>query len=173
MLKAVLGNPAYAHTINHLNDTADPRAMLRNAHQMSQAESMCDRVVMIHRGQKVLDNTPREIRDRFDPHAILLDPLRADADPALLRAVPGVAEVRRVRKQFEVWAREGVEPSTLLSPLAAAIPASRVELVRPSLEDIFIQIVRDAATTDEERASLAALQGESALATTGSDRGGD
>ena len=31
MLKAVLGNPAYAHGINHLNDTADPRAMLRNA----------------------------------------------------------------------------------------------------------------------------------------------
>lgn len=31
MLKAVLANPAYAHGINHLNDTADPRAMLRNA----------------------------------------------------------------------------------------------------------------------------------------------
>ncbi len=31
MLKAVLGNPAYAHGINHLNDTAEPRAMLRNA----------------------------------------------------------------------------------------------------------------------------------------------
>ena len=31
MLKAVLANPAYAHSINHLNDTADPRAMLRNA----------------------------------------------------------------------------------------------------------------------------------------------
>ncbi|MBY0506511.1 MAG: hypothetical protein K2X03_21510 [Bryobacteraceae bacterium] len=31
MLKAVLGNPAYSHGINHLNDTADPRAMLRNA----------------------------------------------------------------------------------------------------------------------------------------------
>jgi hypothetical protein len=31
MLKAVLENPAYAHGINHLNDTADPRAMLRNA----------------------------------------------------------------------------------------------------------------------------------------------
>jgi hypothetical protein len=31
MMKAVLGNAAYAHGINHLNDTADPRAMLRNA----------------------------------------------------------------------------------------------------------------------------------------------
>ena len=31
MLKAVLENPAYAHGIQHLNDTADPRAMLRNA----------------------------------------------------------------------------------------------------------------------------------------------
>ena len=31
MIKAVIGNPAYAHGIQHLNDTADPRAMLRNA----------------------------------------------------------------------------------------------------------------------------------------------
>ena len=31
MIKAVLANPAYAHGIHHLNDTADPRAMLRNA----------------------------------------------------------------------------------------------------------------------------------------------
>lgn len=31
MIKAVLGNPAYAHDIKSLNDTADPRAMLRNA----------------------------------------------------------------------------------------------------------------------------------------------
>ncbi len=31
MMKAVLGNPAYAHGIQNLNDTADPRAMLRNA----------------------------------------------------------------------------------------------------------------------------------------------
>ena len=31
VLKVVLANPAYAHGINHLNDTADPRAMLRNA----------------------------------------------------------------------------------------------------------------------------------------------
>jgi hypothetical protein len=31
MMKAVLENPAYSHGINHLNDTADPRAVLRNA----------------------------------------------------------------------------------------------------------------------------------------------
>jgi ABC-2 type transport system ATP-binding protein len=113
-----------------------------STHQMSQAEALCDRVVMIHEGRKVLDNTPREIRDRFDPHAILVEPLD-DAHPgvAALASLAGVARVDRRNAHMLVHARNGVEPSRLLAEVASHVPANRIELLRPTLEDVFITIV--------------------------------
>lgn len=144
-----------------------------STHQMSQAEALCDRVVMIHQGKKVLDNTPREIRDRFDPHAILLEPLdEQDAGIGTLQSLPDVTRVEREGSHVQIYVREGMEPSRLLPQIAAAVPANRIELLRPSLEDIFIAIVEPTVISDDERRSLDSLK-RPALSGVHTDRGGD
>ncbi len=49
--------------------------VLFSTHIMVHAEQLCDRVVMIHRGDKVLDQTMAGIRETFDPHRIVFEPL--------------------------------------------------------------------------------------------------
>jgi ABC-2 type transport system ATP-binding protein len=139
-----------------------------STHQMSQAEALCDRVVMIHQGRKVLDNTPREIRDRFDPHAILLEPID-EHDPGIdaLPRLPDITRVDRANGHVYIYARAGVQPARLLPHIAATVPANRIELLRPTLEDIFINIVEPTVNSDDERRSLDTLR------RTGGDRGGD
>jgi ABC-2 type transport system ATP-binding protein len=128
-----------------------------STHQMSQAEALCDRIVMIHQGKKVLDDTPARIRNQFDPRAVFVEPANQLDERSLMLAVEGVREVKRAGAGFEVFAN-GNEPATaLLARIASHIPATRVEVVRPTLEDVFIDIVKGSAKSPEELAELEAL----------------
>ena len=46
--------------------------ILLSTHVMAQAEELCDRVVMIHKGRKVLDEPMSNLRRQFDhaPHPV-------------------------------------------------------------------------------------------------------
>ncbi len=132
------------------------RTIVFSTHQMSQAEALCDRIVMIHRGRKVLDNTPAQIRSRFDPRAVAFEP--ADGfDPAALRAMPEIVSVHPGRALVEARLRDGVDAAAMIPRLASLIPVRRIEVVRPTLEDVFIEIVQGEGASEEEREALMAM----------------
>jgi len=114
-----------------------------STHVMSQAEQICDHVVMIHKGAKQLDDTVRNIRARFDPRTILFEPLDPAASLAPIEALPAVRAVTQVAGVSEVSVRDGVDPASAMQAVAAAVPPARLELRRPTLEDVFVQIVTD------------------------------
>jgi len=131
-----------------------------STHVMVQAEQICDHVVMIHEGRKRLDDSLDDVRRRFDPRTIRFEPLDGSADGAPLRAVPGVVDVRRENGAYEIALAEGSDPGAAIARLSAAVPAARVELHRPSLEDVFVAIVqgdgRDAEAAERLRAAVRA-----------------
>jgi ABC-2 type transport system ATP-binding protein len=133
------------------------RTLIFSTHQMSQAEALCDRIVMIHQGKKQLDNTPAEIRSRFDPRSILVEPIDTDLAGGKLALVAGVEQVLQRGRNFEVVVLDSSDPATVLGSIASAFPCNRIQLVRPTLEDVFIEIVRSTSTSDEERAELASF----------------
>jgi ABC-2 type transport system ATP-binding protein len=132
------------------------RTIIFSTHQMSQAEALCDRVVMIHRGRKVLDNTPAEIRRRFDPRAVAFEP-DDGFDPRALSAMPEIAGVHEGRTLIEARVRDGVDAASVIPRLASAFRVRRIEVVRPSLEDVFIEIVQGEGASDEDREALLAM----------------
>ncbi len=141
--------------------------ILFSTHVMPQAEEICDHVVMIHRGRKVLDDPIARIQSQFDPRAILFEPLDpgADVGPAV-GGIAGAEQCLRTDSGYEMRLREGTDPSRAISELAAALPVARVALKRPSLEDVFVSLVRDSGRAVEDEQSLRAeLTGEPALET--------
>jgi ABC-2 type transport system ATP-binding protein len=128
-----------------------------STHQMSQAEALCDRIVMIHQGKKVLDDTPTRIRNQFDPRAVFVEPVQSIDERTLANSIPGVREVKRMGTGFECFASGSEPASALLTRIAAALQVTRIEVVRPTLEDVFIDIVKGGAKTPEELAELEAL----------------
>jgi ABC-2 type transport system ATP-binding protein len=114
-----------------------------STHVMSQAEQICDHVVMIHKGLKQLDDTVRSIRARFDPRTILFEPLDPAASLASIDALPAVSSVTRNGEVYEITVRDGVDPARAMQALAAAVPPARLELRRPTLEDVFVRIVTE------------------------------
>jgi ABC-2 type transport system ATP-binding protein len=115
--------------------------VLFSTHIMTHAEQLCDHVVMIHRGEKVLDQTVASIGAEFDPRRILFEPLHPDADVQALGRVPGVSGVSRDGNAWEVSLGEGATAAAVIPALVSAVIPSRIEVRRPTLEDVFVNIV--------------------------------
>ncbi len=139
---------------------ASGRTIIFSTHQMSQAEALCDRVVMIHRGVKVLDNTPSAVHSRFDPRAIAMEPVTPLRDYSVIERIPQVESVKEVGRLLHVHVRDRVATEAVIPLLAAAVPVRRIEVVRPSLEDVFISIVQTSDSPAEHAALLASLHPE-------------
>jgi len=130
--------------------------ILFSTHVMPHAEELCDHVVMMHRGKKVLDDPLSTIRRQYDPRAIRFDPLDHDADLAPLSALPEVERVTRADGGCEILLAEGTDPARAIPRLATAVAAARIEIARPRLEDIFIRIVTGGSATPETEQQLRA-----------------
>jgi ABC-2 type transport system ATP-binding protein len=132
--------------------------VLFSTHVMVHAEQMCDHVVMIHRGAKVLDDEIGAVRARFNPRALLFEPFDPDADVQVLASVPGIA---RLHKDGAAWTL-GLTPDADLAPViqrvAATLAPARLEVRRPTLEDVFVSIVAADAESLEAASLRAAVR---------------
>jgi ABC-2 type transport system ATP-binding protein len=128
--------------------------ILFSTHVMVQAEQLCDHIVMIHNGLKVLDDPLTAIRADYDPRAVLFEPLDPEADVAdILTPLPLVEEVTAMDGHYSLRLAEGTDMAAAMQEVTGRLAPARIELHRPSLEDIFIDIVthsQDLATEQRE-----------------------
>ena len=135
-------------------------AVLFSTHVMTHAEDMCDHVVMIHRGRKVLDEPMAGLRRQYDPRTIRFEPFDADADLLPLTRIPGVDAMQRTRDGCTIALRAGTDPSSVMRELVRTLPPARVEMARLRLEDVFIRLVSGGIdSVENERALRADLTG--------------
>ncbi len=139
------------------------RTVIFSTHVMHQAEQLCDHLIMINKGDKVLDASLDEIRAQYDPRTILFAPLEPSGAEAV-GSVPGVESVTPMDGAFEVSLRDGVAPPEIMRQILQLTPVSKIELRRPTLEDVFIEIVTRDATQEADEASLRAELREEAAA---------
>ena len=132
--------------------------VLFSTHVMANAEEMCQHVVMIHQGRKVLDEPMLGLRRQFDPRTIHFEPLDPSANAGRLAALRGVERVEGDDGVYRITLAEGVDPADAMARLAAAVPPARVELARLRLEDVFVRIVAGEAPSHEHHALLASLK---------------
>jgi ABC-2 type transport system ATP-binding protein len=124
-----------------LEEHARGATILFSTHVMPHAEELCDHVVMINKGQKVLDDPVATIQRRYDPRVIEFDPLDPHADLSPLSAIPEVEEITRTDRGCKVVLRPGASASSVIPRLAMAVPPARIEIARPTLEEVFVKLV--------------------------------
>ena len=124
-----------------LEQHARGTTILFSTHVMFQAEQLCDHIVMIHNGRKVLDDPLAAIRARHLPRALDFEPLDASADVAVaLGGLAGIGSIQRNEGRYRLGFDPDIDAGAMVQAIAARLPPARLELVRPSLEDVFIQI---------------------------------
>jgi ABC-2 type transport system ATP-binding protein len=126
-----------------LEQKAAGKTIILSTHQMEIAEKLCDDVCMINRAHKVLDGRLRQIRRSFSRNAVAL---QFEGGDDLLNDPELVANIRQNGDDFEVLLVPGASPQALLKRMVdAGVLVTKFELVEPSLHDIFIEKVREAA----------------------------
>ena len=118
--------------------------ILFSTHQMRTAEDLCDRVVLIHRGEKVLDESLASIHRRFDPRAVLAEPMsdRVQAERAIA-ALPDVATCAwsDEARALHIRLAEHADAQGAMQRMLQATPLRRVELRRTTRDEVFVRLV--------------------------------
>jgi len=127
----------------------DGKTILFSTHIMEQAEKMCDRIVIISRGRKVVDGALADIKREFGGRYVALTFTRNGE-----RAARVLADRSLVAKADDYGASAEVElaatgdPERLLRALLAEdVGLARFEVVEASLQSIFIAKVGAEAAT--------------------------
>jgi ABC-2 type transport system ATP-binding protein len=127
-----------------LEEHARGATVLFSTHVMPHAEELCDHVVMINKGQKVLDDPVADIQRRYDPRVVEFDPLDPHADLSPLSSIPEVEQIVRTDHGCRVVLHEGASAPSVIPRLAIAVPPARIEIARPTLEEVFVKLVATA-----------------------------
>ncbi len=116
------------------------RTVLFSTHIMEHAEKMCDRIVIIARGEKVVDGPLAQIKGEVGKsHVALTFTRNAGAAQRPLADRSLVARVDDSGASAEVELAPGADPEALLKALIREdVGLSRFEVVEPSLQSIFI-----------------------------------
>jgi ABC-2 type transport system ATP-binding protein len=130
--------------------------ILFSTHVMPQAEEICQHVIMVHRGRKVLDEALTSIRSQYDPRTIEFNPLDPSADLSPIEKLPGVERMESDDSGCKIYLVAGTNPADAMRRIIETATPARLELSRPRLEDIFIGLVSTAADTLEDRKKLRA-----------------
>jgi ABC-2 type transport system ATP-binding protein len=119
------------------------RTVIFSTHAMFEAEQLCDALFMINRGKKVLDLPLAQVWQRYDPRTVFVEPLAPlhTVDTSAWGRWPGVSAVMQSGTGFEIKLHSGADPAPLMAEAARAVPVRKIEIKRPSLDDIFMEIV--------------------------------
>ncbi len=113
--------------------------ILFSTHVLDQAERLCDRVVLVHHGRKLLDATLGEVQRQFDPRTVDVELL---APGALAPDLPGVRAVEaHSDRRYELHLEADAEPQATLQAVVARHAVQRVALRRLTLREVFVQLV--------------------------------
>jgi ABC-2 type transport system ATP-binding protein len=112
------------------------KAVILSTHQMNQVEELCDRILMVNKGQAVLYGGLAEIKSKYRNNSVLLE------YEGELGEVPGIAEKRVYKNHVELFLSDDTTPQQLLERLLErGITVNRYEIATPPLNDIFIKVV--------------------------------
>jgi len=118
------------------------RTLIFSTHQMEAAEAMCESVAIVDRGRLVAGGPLRDLKRATGRRWVRLALEGASPAPAWLTELRGVDVVRRDATGAELELLPGSEPAAMLADLLGrGETVRRFEVVEPSLEALFIELV--------------------------------
>jgi len=110
--------------------------IIMSTHMMHQVEELCDRIVLIDKGENVLYGSVDQIRRDYSGHAILV---RIDG---VMPPVTGVKNVAQHNGALQLSLEANTNPQDVLQQLMSNhAVVEQFEIAMPTLDEIFIQVV--------------------------------
>ncbi len=120
-----------------LAQRARNRTVLLSTHVMEQAEQICDGLILINHGRKLLDGPLSDIR-RSAQRTVSID---YDGDGARLKDLPGVVRINDAGQHAELSLEPDADAQAILARLVGRLTIRRFDTREASLHEIFVRAV--------------------------------
>jgi ABC-2 type transport system ATP-binding protein len=114
-----------------------------STHRMEQVEEICDHIVLVNLGKKILDGTVAEIKQQYKEYIFVIETTNPELvkDNALFSVID--KDEKNTNKVFVKLNQSVASNEVLKYLIEQQIPITSYNEVLPSLNDIFIQLVED------------------------------
>ncbi|MBE3590641.1 MAG: ABC transporter ATP-binding protein [Firmicutes bacterium] len=138
-----------------IRSLARDHTIVFSSHILSEVQALCERVVILHEGRVVAEDRPETLARALESGETLFLEVAADAEraEAVLRAVPGVASVTRLKPRgagaagaaFRVQAEPGrdVREDLFYRLADARMPLLTLQRDTMSLEEVFLKLTQE------------------------------
>ena len=130
-----------------IHSLAGSCTVLMSTHILADVERICDTIGIINAGRMVIQAERSELLNRFAVSALEVELANGDANRKtemmeIFSRNEGVSSVTGKENTLRVQAKDPLKvlPLVMQQIIASGIQVNRIEMVRPSLEDIFIQL---------------------------------
>ena len=128
---------------------AEGRAVLLTTHYIEEAHALCDRIAILHHGRIVAAGTPEELMARSTAQTRIIVRAARALDPVALGGLSGVVDVSETDGAVSLQTREGGPAIIEIVGYLARTGNELLDLQvrKPSLEDVFIELTGDPGGT--------------------------
>lgn len=143
-------DPAQIRDVRSLiQEIGRERTILLSTHILSEAQQVCDRVLIINNGLIVAEDSPERLKGRLTGAQRFALQVRGDSDglEGVVQGVTGVTKFARAGKddgfEFETAPGQDVRPEVARAVVNAGYDLMELRPIGVSLEDIFLELTRD------------------------------
>ena len=114
-----------------------------STHRMGEVEEICSQIILVNKGQKILDGTVKAIKQDFKQNLFRLE---ANTLPEHM-LTPIFKVISHTKEEVILKLDEGITPNDVLSHfIRQNVPIRSFNEILPSLNEIFIQLVQGTPT---------------------------
>ncbi len=127
---------------NLIKELGEQKTVILSTHIMQEVEAICDRIIIINRGQIVANDTPETIQSRVkDQMMKFLVEFDTDLSREQLEKIPGVEEVHYLRRRrWLIISLEDVRKNVFDFAVKREITVLTMEQKKKTLEEIFREL---------------------------------
>ena len=135
-------------------------AIVFSTHQMEQVEKMCDNICLINKGKPVLSGGLRDVKKQYGTNSVHVE---YDGDGSFLRKIPFVRRADVYQNYAELELADMSKTNELLSQLDK-VHLRKFEVVEPSLNSIFVNVVGGVQETEQHAPEPPAIKSTESVA---------
>ena len=133
---------------NVIKDIGKQRTVLLSTHVLSEAQQICDRVLIINKGRIVAEDTPENLQARLTGSERVALLVRGEMDelPRILSRIKGIQRVEPKPDgsvEFQFAPGQDVRPEVARTVIKSGYDLLEMRPIGMSLEEIFLELTRE------------------------------
>jgi ABC-2 type transport system ATP-binding protein len=139
---------------NIVREVGKERTVLLSTHILSEAQQLCDRVLIINKGRIVAEDTPENLQSRLVGAQQAILKIKGEAEELLpqLKNLSGMENARLLADgaiEFQYKPGNDIRPEVARTAVKAGFDILELHPVGLSLEEIFLQLTQDHAKKEK------------------------